>query len=249
MNSRPRLHLLLGSPRVAPGLLSREAWRVLESAALVLASSVADPAPRAIAEAGIPVEEISAAGGAAELASLLTERARTCRGDVVWVHGPDGDPGLMDALAARLTALDDPLAVELLVGSWDVPGARLLDVVAVMDRLRSPGGCPWDARQTHESLLRYLTEESEEYAEAVRSGDRRHMAEELGDVLLQVVFHARVAEDDAQEPFDIDDVAGGLVAKLVRRHPHVFADVEATTVEEVETNWARIKEQERSAPG
>ena len=115
-----------------------------------------------------------------------------------------------------------------------------------MARLRSPGGCPWDAEQTHESLLPYLEEEAGEYAEAVRSGDRAHMAEELGDVLLQVAFHARVAEDHPGQPFDIDDVAGGLVDKLVRRHPHVFADVEVSTPEEVAANWQKIKEEEKA---
>lgn len=239
------LRLLLTSPRVAPGLLSRQAWAALESAAHVQAVSLDEPVAAALIEAGVDVRETGTPQDAATLARMLVELARDSAGDVVWVHGPDGDPELSDALAAALARLEDPPVVELLVGSWDVPGARLLDVVAVMDRLRSPGGCPWDAAQTHESLLPYLAEESQEYAEAVRSGDRRHMAEELGDVLLQVAFHARVAQDDPDEPFDIDDVAGHLVDKLVRRHPHVFADVEATTPEEVEANWARIKEQEK----
>jgi len=118
-----------------------------------------------------------------------------------------------------------------------------------MDRLRSPGGCPWDAEQTHESLAKYLLEEAEETVEAIESGDRSHLAEELGDVLLQVLFHARVAEDaeDEAERFDVDDVAAGLVAKLVRRHPHVFADGDASTPEEVEAAWARIKAEEKAA--
>ena len=122
-----------------------------------------------------------------------------------------------------------PPDVEVVVGSWDVQGGRLLDVVATMDRLRSPGGCPWDAEQTHASLAPYLVEEAHEVLHAIEGGDRRHLAEELGDVLLQVVFHARVAEEAAEEAFDIDTVAGLLVDKLVRRHPHVFADGEAST--------------------
>ena len=117
----------------------------------------------------------------------------------------------------------------MLTGSYDLPGARLLDLVAVMDRLRSPGGCPWDAEQTHASLLPYLLEETHEVIEAVERDDRAQLAEELGDLLLQVVFHARVAQEDPQQPFDIDDVAAGIVAKLVRRHPHVFADGAAST--------------------
>ena len=126
-----------------------------------------------------------------------------------------------------------------------MPGARLLDVVAVMDRLRSPGGCPWDAEQTHASLVPYLLEEAHEAIEAIESGDPAHMQEELGDLLLQIAFQARVAQEHPSEPFDIDDVAGGLVDKLVRRHPHVFADVEADTPDAVAANWETIKSQEK----
>jgi XTP/dITP diphosphohydrolase len=119
-------------------------------------------------------------------------------------------------------------------------------LVAVMDRLRSPGGCPWDAEQTHASLVPYVLEEAYEVAEAVESGDRAHLREELGDLLLQVVFHARVAQEDPDEPFDLDDVADGLVAKLVRRHPHVFADVDdVTDPDAVNRQWDRIKAEEK----
>jgi XTP/dITP diphosphohydrolase len=166
-------------------------------------------------------------------------------GDVVWVGSSDGDPGLSDAIAVEVTRLPEPPDVELLIGSFDVPGARLLDVVAVMDRLRSPGGCPWDAQQTHASLVPYLLEEAHEAIEAIESGDPTHMQEELGDLLLQIAFQARVAQEHATEPFDIDDVAGGLVDKLVRRHPHVFADVEAATADAVEANWESIKATEK----
>ena len=93
-----------------------------------------------------------------------------------------------------------------------------------MDRLRSPGGCPWDAQQTHESLVPYALEEAHELAEAIETGDRAGLREELGDLLLQVVFHARIATEHPSDPFDVDDVAADLVAKLVRRHPHVFED-------------------------
>src|ERR1700749_3921732 len=92
-----------------------------------------------------------------------------------------------------------------------------------MDRLRSPGGCPWDAAQTHESLARYLVEETYETLEAIETGDPKLLREELGDLLLQVLFHARLAEElPAGQRFTIDDVADALVAKLIRRHPHVF---------------------------
>jgi len=103
-------------------------------------------------------------------------------------------------------------------------GGRLLDAVAVMNRLRAPGGCPWDAEQTQTSLLRYLVEECYELVDAVERGDAAAIREELGDVLLQVLFHARIADESPPDRggFDIDDVAGDLVDKLVRRHPHVF---------------------------
>ncbi len=129
-------------------------------------------------------------------------------------------------------------------------GAALLDAVAVMDRLRSPGGCPWDAEQTHESLLPYLVEECYELYQAIEDGDGTAVGEELGDVLLQVLFHARVAAD-GEWSFDIDDVAGGLVAKLVGRHPHVFAgsDIRAReridTAERQEHRWEELKRAEK----
>jgi XTP/dITP diphosphohydrolase len=113
----------------------------------------------------------------------------------------------------------------------------LLDVVAVMDRLRSPGGCPWDAKQTHQSLMPYLLEEAYEVYEALENEDLPHLREELGDLLLQIVFHARIATD-----FDIDDVAGDLVDKLVRRHPHVFAGAPA---DDLEGSWEALKAAEK----
>ena len=117
----------------------------------------------------------------------------------------------------------------------------LRDVVAVMDRLYSPGGCPWDREQTHESLVRYLLEEAHELADAIETGDRAGMREELGDLLLQVLFHARIASEEP-EPFTVDDVAADLAAKLVRRHPHVFADAEVTDLHE---QWDAIKKAEK----
>ncbi|HWH29927.1 MAG TPA: MazG family protein [Mycobacteriales bacterium] len=124
------------------------------------------------------------------------------------------------------------------------PGERLLDVVAVMDRLRSPGGCPWDAEQTHESLMPYLLEEAYEAYAALEEGDTDALREELGDVLLQVVFHARLAQERS-EGWTIDDVAAGLVDKLTRRHPHVFAGVSAADAEAVERNWDALKAAEK----
>ena len=226
--------------------MSRSAWYAVESASARLCRDVSEPVVDAVVESGLGVEPVAADLSAPDLARLLVTRAVDT--DVVWLGSSDADPGLTDAIASEVSRLETPPEVEMVVGSWDVPGSRLLDAVVVMDRLRSPGGCPWDATQTHESLAPYLTEEAAEAVEAIESGDRPHLTEELGDVLLQVLFHARVAEEASTdaERFDIDDVAGGLVAKLVRRHPHVFADGDASTPEEVEEAWARIKAEEKA---
>lgn len=124
-------------------------------------------------------------------------------------------------------------------------GSQLQRLVEVMNQLRSPGGCPWDAEQTHDSLLKYLLEESYEFVDAVHSGNRVDMREELGDVLLQVYFHARIAEEDPNDPFSIQDVAESIADKLIRRHPHVFADVDVRDSAEVLQNWEEIKKQEK----
>lgn len=237
----PGLTLLLTSVRVAPGLLTRDAWRAID-AGRVLGRADSEPVVEGLRGSGVPVECVDA--DPPELARRLVAAASAA--PVVWLTSADGDPGLTDAIASEVSALPDPPPVEVIVGSYDVPGSALLDVVACMDRLRSPGGCPWDAAQTHATLAPYLTEEAAEAVEAIASGDRDHLVEELGDVLLQVVFHARVGEDDPADPFTIDEIAAGLVAKLVRRHPHVFADGSASTPEEVAAAWAEIKAAERA---
>jgi tetrapyrrole methylase family protein/MazG family protein len=122
-------------------------------------------------------------------------------------------------------------------------GERLIDLLKVMERLRGPGGCPWDAEQTHRTLGRHLLEEAHETLEAIDAGDDDRLQDELGDLLLQVVFHAEIARLEGS--FDIDDVADGLVRKLIRRHPHVFGDVSVDSAAEVLVNWELIKEQER----
>ena len=124
-------------------------------------------------------------------------------------------------------------------------GSQLARLVEVMDQLRSPGGCPWDAEQTHETLLKYLLEESYEFVDAVHSGNRVDMREELGDVLLQVYFHARIAQEDPVDPFSIEDVAESIADKLIRRHPHVFAGEKVESSEEVAHNWEAIKRREK----
>ncbi len=126
--------------------------------------------------------------------------------------------------------------------------SALLAAVEVMDRLRSPGGCPWDAAQTHRSLAPYLLEETYEVLEAIDAEDDDALREELGDLLLQILFHARLAqENEPAQRWSVNDVAAGLVEKLRRRHPHVFAGVEVSGADEVNVNWERIKAEERRA--
>jgi len=123
--------------------------------------------------------------------------------------------------------------------------SELQRLVEVMDRLRSPGGCAWDAEQTHESLIKYLLEESYEFIDAIETDDRAGMREELGDVLLQVYFHSRIAQDHPTDPFTIEDVAGAIADKLISRHPHVFDNVEVSGTEEIIENWEAIKAREK----
>ena len=232
------LIVLATSPRVAPGLLSWPAWEALRSAADVLAPA-GHPLLPALDEAGIPYQLVEGEPEAGSLA-LLAPGGTTppsppgvatlpADGDVMWLPEPGDDPPV-------------PAGARLLRGSADPPGAHLLDLVATMDRLRVE--CPWDARQTHQSLAPYLLEEPYEALDALESGDEQAFCEELGDVLLQVVFHARVAAERA-DGYTIDDVADGIVAKLVRRHPHVFADVTVSGAEEVYRNWDEIKRKEK----
>lgn len=121
----------------------------------------------------------------------------------------------------------------------------LSGLVQLVARLRAPDGCPWDADQTHESLLQYLIEETHELIEAVEAGTRADMVEELGDVLYQVLFHADIAAHSDQ-PFTIDDVADAMIAKMISRHPHVFGDRQASSAEDVVAFWDELKAAEKS---
>ena len=123
--------------------------------------------------------------------------------------------------------------------------SELQRLVEVMDRLRSPGGCAWDAEQTHESLIKYLLEESYEFIDAIETDDRAGMREELGDVLLQVYFHSRIAQDHPTDPFSIEDVARGIADKLISRHPHVFENLAVSGTDEIIENWEAIKAREK----
>ena len=232
-----RLILLLTSPRVAPGLMSWAAWQAVSSADRRLVSDDGLPLARAVSAAGHRVEVLEAVTG-----SSLLESARVQ--DVVWLASDAEADRLPTELATAIVG-GSQTEVEVLHASYDVPGSRLLDLVTVMDQLRL--NCPWDREQTHRSLASYLVEETYETLEAIESGDLAHLLEELGDLLLQVVFHARLAEetDPLEGGFDIDAVAGGIVDKLVHRHPHVFAGLDVAGVDEVEANWERLKSAEK----
>ncbi|NED18747.1 nucleoside triphosphate pyrophosphohydrolase, partial [Streptomyces sp. SID9913] len=232
-----RIVLLTTTHRVAPGLLSWPAWQALHDADRVLCADGAHPQLPYLREAGISVERTAPA------AEDLVDACAGGRTVVVVATG-EGEPALTDGLArlAGSGRVSMP-ALELLPGSYDLPGARILDLVQVMDRIRAE--CPWSSLQTHQGLAKYGIEEAYELVEAIEEGDRDELREELGDVLLQVVFHARIAEEHPDEPFSLDDVAGGIVAKLIHRHPHVFGDATATTPEEVKEHWLRTKAEEK----
>jgi XTP/dITP diphosphohydrolase len=220
--------------------MSWSAWSTVSAASRRLASSLDAPLARAVVVSGHRVDVLPDASVAALLATAAD-------GDVVWLAD---DAEAESFPAALATAIVDPPTgsgrglpeVEILHASYDVPGARLLDLVTVMDRLRAE--CPWDREQTHRSLAKYLLEETHETLEAIDTGDYAHLREELGDLLLQVYFHARIASE-AEDGFTIDDVAAGIVDKLVHRHPHVFAGLDVADADEVERNWDALKASEK----
>ncbi|GAB3658151.1 nucleoside triphosphate pyrophosphohydrolase [Actinocorallia lasiicapitis] len=225
------LVLLATTHRVAPGLLTWPAWRRLHETR-VLTATADHPQLPYLRDAGVEVEVVEPD------ARPVVAAART--GDVLWLTAPDGDSDFVNRIGELV--VDDPVDVEILHGSYDLPGARLLDVVAVMAKLRTD--CPWDRKQTHETLIPYLVEETYETADAVAQDDYDALREELGDVLMQVAFHAVVASE-REDGFTIDDVAAGIVEKLIRRHPHVFAGLEVDGADEVVANWDAIKKAEK----
>jgi XTP/dITP diphosphohydrolase len=215
-----RVTVVVCSTRLPAGALTWPAWQALHAGPVLVADPLHPQLPF-----------LTAAGVAFEVVSPDDLSGRS--GDLVWLSSGED-----------LRALHGPGVVfELVFGSVEPPGARLLDVVAVMDRLRSEGGCPWDAKQTHASLMPYLLEEAYETYEALESGSSEHLREELGDLLLQIAFHARIAQEPADGScWSIDDVAGDLVDKLVRRHPHVFAGASA---DDLEGSWEALKAVEK----
>ncbi|MCF3105530.1 nucleoside triphosphate pyrophosphohydrolase [Streptomyces roseoverticillatus] len=233
-----RIVLLTTSHRVAPGLLSWPAWQALRAADRVLCADAGHPQLPYLREAGIEVEHGSAT------ARELVDFCASGRRSAVVITSAEGESALTDGLARLAGSGRETMpALELLPGSYDLPGARLLDLVQVMDRIRV--ACPWSGVRTHEDLAKYALEETYELLEAIETGDREALREELGDVLLQVVFHARIAQDDPDEAFSVDDVAGAIVDKLIHRHPHVFGEESAETPEDVRAHWMRTKAEEK----
>ncbi|MGC5018487.1 nucleoside triphosphate pyrophosphohydrolase [Micromonospora sp. DT47] len=234
-----RIVLLVTSPRLPAGLLTAAAWDVVRQAPVLTgAESELTAAVRTVGA------EVTVVAGRATQALL---DAVAAHGTAVWLAGPTGDEALARELGLRLAREPGLAELELMYGSWDPPGARLLDAVAVMDRLASPGGDPWKRAQTHRSLAGFLLEECYEAYDAISADDTDALREELGDVLLQVLLHARLAENLPEgERWTVDDVAGGLVDKMVRRNPHVFSGAELGSLEEIEASWERIKRAEKA---
>jgi XTP/dITP diphosphohydrolase len=233
-----RIVLLVTSPRLPAGLLTATAWDLVR-AHPVLAAQESELAA-AVRGAGATVRV-----GPTSVDELAVAAAE--HGTVVWLAGPAGDAELARQLGLRVAREPGLAELELVYGSWDPPGARLLDAVAVIDRLVSPGGDPWKRSQTHASLAQFLLEEAYEACDAIEAGDLAALREEIGDVLLQVLLHARLAEELPEERrWTIDDVAADFVAKMVRRNPHVFAGAEVADVDEIVENWERIKRAEKA---
>jgi len=231
-----RIVLLVTSPRLPAGLLTAQAWDLVREAEVLAGAESDQTAALRAAGARLSIVDKSAD-------VLLAWLAR--HGTVVWLAGPAGDEQLARELGLRLAREPGLAELELLYGSWDPPGARVLDAVTVMDRLMEPdGGDPWKRAQTHQSLAPFLLEEAYEAFDALQADDLDALREELGDVLLQVVLHARLGQDTAG--FSLDDVAGDLVEKLIRRNPHVFADTVVGGIDEITANWEEIKKAEKA---
>src|SRR6266508_424284 len=255
-----RVVLVASSPRF-PLLFPPQTWRALDAHHPVYVLDSGHPSLPALDVGEIPwevlpeAEDTGPAGrdlllvgqgldleGVAEArrrADALLDLAKE-RGAATLLLPPVNDGPLVQMVADR--AARQHVEVEAVYPLGEPKGSALLDLVETEARLRGPGGCPWDHEQTHASLDRHLVEESYEVLDAIDEGDPGHLREELGDLLLQVVFHAQMAEDAGT--FDIDGVARAITEKLVRRHPHVFGDARVGSAGEVVRNWEAIKREE-----
>jgi MazG family protein len=251
----PRV-VLVETSDALPGLLPFQAWDALGTAPVVLLRDPdAHPAAPHLYFAGLDLEAVEPAplergdldltrpGDPVDrrLAKALLQRA-VRDGVAVYLLGPE-DERLAPVLGG--IAPDADAEVELVFLAQEPEGTALLTLVSVMRRLRDPEhGCPWDLQQDHATLTNHLVEEAYEAIDAIEREHDVDLQEELGDVLLQVVFHAQIARD--RGAFAIDDVARGIADKLIRRHPHVFADTEVADADEVRDNWDRIKAEEKA---
>lgn len=265
-----RIVILLTSPRLPAGLMTAQAWDTVRNGRVYAASESDHTA--ALRASGVRISLMAPSGPG--LLRLAAEQFT-----VVWLAGPSGDEELARDLGFRLAREPGLAEMEVMYGSWDPHGARLLDVVGIVERLIAPGGDPWlsthaASRSPHETFAQYLLEEAYEAYDAMRSGDASSLREELGDVLFQVILHAKLGSSSraasarsiparsrqsggpigvaqvgvprGDNRFTIDDVAGDLVAKLIRRNPHVFGNSSAKDLGEITRNWNRIKRDEKS---
>jgi len=238
-----------------PGLLPWASWEALQAADVVWATDAeAHPSTPYLMLAGVSLQTLAPSELALSAMSLMAPGAPRHRrlakamldravadGPVTFLLAP-GEDALTQAVG--LAGADVGAEIEFVFLTPYPAGSQVLRLAEVMARLRDPNdGCPWDLEQDHTTLVPYLLEEAHELVEAIEVGDDDHLVEELGDVLLQVVFHAQVGRD--RRAFDLDDVARGIVDKLVSRHPHVFADGAASTADEVQENWDRLKAAEK----
>jgi XTP/dITP diphosphohydrolase len=228
-----RVVLLVTSPRLPAGLLTAQAWDLVR-ANPVLAER---PTPQ--------TQAIQACGGQVQIVTPAADAVlENAQPTVVWLASPSGDEVLARELGMRLAREPALAELELMYGSWDPPGARLLDAVAVTDRLHAED--PWKREQTHRTLARYLLEEAFEAYDTILAGDHAALRGEMGDVLLQVLLHSRLAEElPEEESWSIDDVAGDFVEKMMRRNPHVFSGVDVSDTAEIMENWELIKQAEK----
>lgn len=247
--------VLIDTADQLPGLLPLHAWSSLMSTELVVVGDDTHSFLPYLAMAELRTE-VAPADAAVSLTrqDLLSgvdpvQKARadwvvarvTDHAEVAYLFGTSDTEEFTRTLG--MEAARAGIEVEVVYFSHAPKGLALLDLVKVEERLLGPGGCPWDREQDHRSLAKYAVEEVYELMEAIEAGDLDAIKEELGDVLLQVVFHSQLAEDGGG--FTIDDVARGVADKLVRRHPHVFAGAEVADSAEVMANWETLKAAEK----
>jgi XTP/dITP diphosphohydrolase len=222
-----------------PGLLPLHAWSALMASDLVLVGAEDHPFLPHLREADLRVDAVPA-GDLQSRADAIVARVHDA-GEVAYLFGRADTEAFTRTLG--LEAARAGVEIEVVYFLAAPKGVEVLDLVAVEERLRGPGGCPWDREQTHASLAHYAVEEVYELLEAIEADAPEAICEELGDVLLQVVFHAQMAQDAGT--FTIDDVARGISEKLVRRHPHVFGDAVVADADEVMANWDQLKAAEK----